>query len=110
MWVLGAVGWGVVLAGLRRGVHGLARAPALFAHALTPAGAVLACSVAGFGFLYATIALTAEWWALALVTGFRPERLLEPDPRRAGGADLRRLAAWAALTAAATAAAGALIL
>ena len=42
-----------------------------------------------------TIALAAEWWALLLVTGFRPERLLST-----GG--LGRLAAWATLAGAAT--------
>jgi hypothetical protein len=95
VWVLGAAGWGVVLAGLRSGVHGRARGPSLFAHAITPAGVVLTFSLIGFGSLYATIALTAEWWALLLVTGFRPERLLST-----GG--LGRLAAWAAVTAAVT--------
>ncbi|MFD0687755.1 hypothetical protein [Actinomadura fibrosa] len=95
VWTLCAMGWGVVLAGLRRGVRGPARGPSLFAHAATPAGVVLLCSLIGFGSLYAVIALTAEWWALALVTRLRPERLLVT-----GG--LGRLAAWAVLTAAAT--------
>ncbi|WP_243722983.1 hypothetical protein [Actinomadura sp. 7K507] len=95
VWVLCAVGWGAVLAGLRRSVHGPARGPALFAHTATAAGIVLLFSLIGFGSLHATIAVTAEWWALLLVTGFRPERLLAT-----GG--LGRLAAWAALTAAAT--------
>ncbi|WUI01617.1 hypothetical protein OHR68_07310 [Spirillospora sp. NBC_00431] len=95
VWVLCATGWGAVLGGLRGGVHGPARGPVLFAHAITPAGVVLTCSLIGFGSLYATIALTAEWWALLLVTGFRPEQLLST-----GG--LGRLAAWAALTAVAT--------
>ncbi|MGH3239604.1 MAG: hypothetical protein ACRDNL_04435 [Spirillospora sp.] len=95
VWVLCAVGWGAVLGGLRGGVHGPARGPSLFAHTITPAGVILTCSLIGFGSLYATIALTAEWWALLLVTGFRPERLLTT-----GG--LGRLAAWAALTVAAT--------
>jgi hypothetical protein len=94
IWVLCAVGWGVVLAGLRNGLRGPARGPAVFAHTVTPAGVVLFFSLAGFGSLYATIALTAEWWALLAVTGFRPERLLST-----GG--LGRLAAWAAVTAAA---------
>ncbi|TDD13785.1 hypothetical protein E1287_43115 [Actinomadura sp. KC06] len=95
VWMLCAAGWGVVLVRLRCGVHGPARGPTLFAHTITPAGVVLTCSLIGFGSLYATIALAAEWWALLLVTGFRPERLLST-----GG--LGRLAAWAALTAAAT--------
>ncbi|MFI0411226.1 hypothetical protein [Actinomadura sp. 3N508] len=91
--MLCAAGWGVVLARLRAGVHGPARGPCLFAHTITPAGIVLTCALIGFGSLYATIALAAEWWALLLVTGFRPERLLST-----GG--LGRLAAWAAVTAA----------
>ncbi|WP_147339611.1 hypothetical protein [Actinomadura spongiicola] len=91
VWVLCAVGWGAVLAGLRGGVHGPARGPSLFAHTITPPGVVLTFSLLGFGSLYATIALAAEWWALLLVTGFRPERLLTT-----GG--LGRLAAWAAVT------------
>ncbi|GAA4233029.1 hypothetical protein GCM10022254_34470 [Actinomadura meridiana] len=95
LWVLCAAGWGAVLAGLRNGVHGRARGPSLFAHTITFPGVVLTFSLIGFGSLYATIALTAEWWALLLVTGFRPERLLST-----GG--LGRLAAWAALTAAVT--------
>ncbi|MFB4307051.1 hypothetical protein [Actinomadura sp. GTD37] len=93
IWVLGAVGWGAVLAGLR-GLRGPARGPALFAHTATPAGIVLLFSLLGFGSLYATIALTAEWWALLAVTGFRPGRLVA-----SGG--LGRLAAWIAGTAAA---------
>ncbi|MCQ0009535.1 hypothetical protein [Actinomadura madurae] len=76
--------------------------PALFAHTATPAGVVLLFSLIGFGSLHATIALTAEWWALLAVTGFRPERLLST-----GG--LARLAAWAAVTAAAAYAATRLV-
>lgn len=95
LWAVCAAGWGVVLAGLRRSIHGPARGPALFAHAATPAAVVLLFSLIGFGFLYAAIALAAEWWALLLVTGFRPERLV-----CTGG--LGRLAAWAAVAAAAT--------
>jgi hypothetical protein len=98
IWALGGVGWAAVLLGLRRGLHGPARGPSLFAHFATPAATVLLFSLIGFGSLYATIALTAEWWALLAVTGFRPERLLA-----AGG--LGRLAAWAAGTAAAASAA-----
>jgi len=98
IWALGAVGWGAVLAGLRTGLRGPSRGPALFAHAATPAGAVLLFSLIGFGSLHATIALTAEWWALLAVTGFRPERLVAT-----GGPG--RLAAWAAGTAAAACAA-----
>ena len=96
--MLGAVGWGAVLAGLR----GRGRGPALFAHVATPAGTVLLFSLIGFGSLYATIALTAEWWALLAVTGFRPHRLL-------GTGGLGRLAAWLAATAAAACAASWLV-
>ncbi|XRQ12445.1 hypothetical protein ACN3XK_16595 [Actinomadura welshii] len=95
LWVLCAAGWGAVLVGLRRGTHGPARGPVLFAHTATAAGAVLLFALIGFGSLYAMIALTAEWWALLLVTGFRPERLLST-----GG--LGRLAAWATVAGAAT--------
>ncbi|XNL82523.1 hypothetical protein K8Z49_15810 [Actinomadura madurae] len=102
IWALCAAGWGAVLAGLRNGLRGPARAPALFAHTATPAGVVLLFSLIGFGSLHATIALTAEWWALLAVTGFRPERLLST-----GG--LARLAAWAAVTAAAAYAATRLV-
>ncbi|WP_231334195.1 hypothetical protein [Actinomadura graeca] len=103
VWVLCVLGWAAVLAGLRRGLRGPSRGPALFAHTLTPAAVVLLFSLVGFGSLYASIALAAEWWALILVTGLRPERLLAT-----GG--LGRLAAWAAVTAAATLLAGRLIL
>ncbi|MEV3925778.1 hypothetical protein [Actinomadura coerulea] len=95
VWVLCAAGWGAVLLALRRGMRGPSRGPALFAHTVTPAGTVLLFSLIGLGSLYATIALAAEWWALLAVTRFRPERLLST-----GG--LGRLAAWAAVAAAAT--------
>ncbi|WP_254716498.1 hypothetical protein [Actinomadura sp. WMMB 499] len=92
LWALCGGGWIAVLAGLRRGVHGLARGPSLFAHTATPAAVVLLCALVGHGNLYATCWLTAQWWALAIVTGLRPERLVT-----SGG--LGRLAAWLALTA-----------
>ncbi|TDE31103.1 hypothetical protein E1289_17275 [Actinomadura sp. 6K520] len=95
LWLLCAAGWAAVLVGLRRNVHGPARGPVLFAHTAAPAAVVLLFSLIGFGSLYATIALAAEWWALLLVTGFRPERLLST-----GG--LGRLAAWATVAGAAT--------
>lgn len=47
----------------------------------------------GFGFLYTLIALGAQWWALALVTRLRPERLV--DPASGGPANLT---AWLALS------------
>lgn len=93
VWALCAAGWGAVLAGLRRGLPGPGRGPALFAHTATPAGVVLLFALIGFGSLHATVALAAEWWGLLAVTRFRPERLLST-----GG--LGRLAAWAAVTAA----------
>ncbi|MFV2173415.1 hypothetical protein ACFHW2_28335 [Actinomadura sp. LOL_016] len=92
LWALCGGGWIAVLAGLRRGVHGPARGPALFAHTLTPAAVVLLCSHLGYGNLHATCWLAAQWWALAAVTGLRPERLVAT-----GGP--RRLAAWLALSA-----------
>lgn len=92
IWGLCGIGWGVVLLRLRSGLHGPARGSALFAHTATPVAVVLFFSLIGFGSLYAVVALTAQWWALLAVTGFRPERLLAT-----GG--LGRLAAWAAVTA-----------
>lgn len=103
IWILCAAGWGVVLAGLRRGLRGRERGPALFAHTVTPAGVVLTFAVLGYGSLYATIALAAEWWSLAAVTGFRPARLV-------AGGGLRRLAAWLLVTAAVTYVTGRLVL
>ncbi|MFD0905016.1 hypothetical protein [Actinomadura sediminis] len=92
LWALCGAGWVAVLAGLRRGVHGPARGPSLFAHTATPAAVVLLCAHVGHGNLYATIWLAAQWWALAIVTGLRPERLVTSGgPRRLGG--------WLALTA-----------
>ncbi|WP_233617408.1 MULTISPECIES: hypothetical protein [Actinomadura] len=93
LWALCGAGWVAVLAGLRRGVHGPARGPSLLAHTATPAAVVLLCAHVGHGSLYATIWLAAQWWALAVATGLRPERLVA-----SGG--LRRLAGWLALSAA----------
>lgn len=98
LWALCAGGWALVFVRLRAGTLGPARGPVLFAHTATPAATVLLFSLIGFGSLYATIALAAEWWALLLVTGFRPERLVAT-----GG--LGRLAAWAAVAGAAALAA-----
>ncbi|WP_246342884.1 hypothetical protein [Actinomadura verrucosospora] len=103
VWIMCAAGWGVVLAGLRRGLRGPGRGPALFAHTVTPAGVVLTFALIGYGSLYATIALAAEWWSLAVVTGFRPARLV-------AGGGLRRAAAWLLLTAAVTYVTGRLVL
>ncbi|WP_242905281.1 hypothetical protein [Actinomadura terrae] len=103
VWAMCVLGWGAVYVGLRRGLHGLSRGPALFAHALTPASVVLLCSLIGFGSLQSLIVLAAEWWALLLVTGLRPERLVAT-----GG--LGRLASWAAVAAAGTLLGGHLVL
>ncbi|MBE1530334.1 hypothetical protein [Actinomadura algeriensis] len=92
LWALCGAGWIAVLAGLRRGVHGPPRGPSLFAHTVTPAAVVLLCAHLGHGSLYATIWLAAQWWALMIVTGLRPERLTAT-----GG--LRRLGAWLAISA-----------
>jgi hypothetical protein len=88
LWLLAASGWGLILGGLRHGPFGRA---AVIAHALTPPGLFVFCALLGFGLLHGTIALTAEWWSLALVTRLRPERLLRYGT-------LPRLVAWAALT------------
>ena len=97
------MGWGAVAAGLRRGLSGFSRRTALTAHAMTWPGTVLVFAVTGFGAVHGTIVLTAEWWALALATGLRPERLLVAG-------SLPRLAAWSALTVLAVAAATPVVL
>lgn len=79
----------MVCAGLWRGLTGLSRKAALTAHGLTLAAVPALGSVLGFGLLHVIIASTALWWSLLTVTGFRPERLVDP----AGGA-LSRLVAW----------------
>ncbi|WP_308287122.1 hypothetical protein [Actinomadura parmotrematis] len=94
VWLAVALGWGAVLAGMRRGLHGRARGPALLLHGITPWLLLLGFATLGYGSLYAMIALAAEWWALLLVTRLRPERLLD------GGARLAAL--WLAIAAAAT--------
>ncbi|MFG2003591.1 hypothetical protein ACGFNU_30960 [Spirillospora sp. NPDC048911] len=91
VWIAAVIGWGVVAGGLGRGLSGYPRRLALLAHVLTLPGVVLFPSILGFGFLYASIAAAAEWWALILVTRGRPERLVLRG-------DLRGLAAWLALT------------
>jgi hypothetical protein len=86
------LGWGVVAAGLRRGLRGRARQAALYAHALSLGGVFLLGTVLGYGLLITVISATCGWWTLALVTGLRPELLV--DPRRHGPA---RLALWLAM-------------
>ncbi|WP_433335169.1 hypothetical protein [Spirillospora sp. CA-294931] len=93
LWVLTLAGWATVGAGLRRGLSGYARRLATAAHVGTLPGLILLHTTLGFGSLHCAIAAFAQWWALALVTGFRPERLLV-----SGGPG--RAAAWAAATAA----------
>jgi hypothetical protein len=92
LWLLAAGGWAVIAAGLHRGLSGFGRRVAMVAHVMTAPGVVLTCATLGFGSLYATLALAAEWWALILATGLRPERLVVSG-------SLPRLAAWSALTA-----------
>ena len=95
LWAVCGTGWLAVLVALRRSMHGPVRGPVVFGHVAAPAAGVRLFSVLGSGALCAPSALAAEWWALLLVTGFRPERLLST-----GG--LGRLAAWATLAGAAT--------
>jgi hypothetical protein len=97
LWILTGAGWLLVAAGLGREPAETARTAALTAHVLTPFGALLVNSILGYGLLFTTIALTAEWWALLLATSGRPRRLT--DPASGGPA---RLAAWLAVTAALT--------
>ncbi|MCW2886060.1 MAG: hypothetical protein QOE54_4717 [Streptosporangiaceae bacterium] len=92
LWSAAVLGWGVVAAGLWRGLHGPARSAAVMAHALSLGGVFLLGTMLGYGMLVTVISATAGWWALALVTGLRPERLV--DPARGG---LLRLAVWLAL-------------
>jgi hypothetical protein len=91
LWLLAAAGWVLIALGLHRGLTGFRRRVALIAHVMTAPGVVLGCATLGFGSLYATIALAAEWWALIMITGLRPERLLVSG-------SLPRLAGWSALT------------
>ncbi|MGI8336302.1 hypothetical protein ACRYCC_40705 [Actinomadura scrupuli] len=95
LWAAAVLGWGVVAAGLWRGLRGRARSAAVMAHALSLGGVFLLGTMLGYGMLLTVISATAGWWALALVTGLRPELLVDP-PR--GG--LLRLAAWLPLWAA----------
>jgi hypothetical protein len=88
-------GWAVVAAGLWRGLRGRARKASISAHTLTLGGIVLRSTVLGYGLLETVIVAAAGWWALAAVTGLRPERLVDPD-----GGGLTRLGMWAAMTAA----------
>ncbi|REE95736.1 hypothetical protein [Thermomonospora umbrina] len=93
LWALTVVGWLVAAAGLARGLTGRARTASLAAHGVTPFGVLLLCSMLGYGSFFAVIAMAAQWWALTLVTLFRPERLADP----VGGDTVRptaRLTVW----------------
>ncbi|WP_307796451.1 hypothetical protein [Actinomadura barringtoniae] len=85
----------MILGGLRRWPESYTRRYALIAHWLTPPGIILTFSILGFGSLYATMALGAEYWAFVLATGVRPERLLYDG-------SMPRLAAFLAIAAAGT--------
>jgi hypothetical protein len=89
VWIGAAFGWGIVGARLYRGLNGRTRVAGLVTHGVTPVAALLLCSLLGIGFLYATIALAAQWWALTLASGLRPERLVDP-----GDDALALLAVW----------------
>lgn len=93
LWLLALTGWLAVLADLARAPAGFARRTALLAHVMTPPGVVLACAMLGYGSVHGAVAVTAEYWSLVLVTGFRPRLLLAYGT-------LPRLAAWSALTVA----------
>jgi hypothetical protein len=93
LWITAGCGWGVVAAGLWRGLSGHSRRAALIVHVLTPGGIVLRSTLVGYGLLPALITATACWWALAAVTGLRPERLVDPSDGRIAAL----LPAWLAL-------------
>lgn len=93
LWLGTAFAWALIAARLFRGLPRRARGAALAVHGLTPVATLLTCSLLGFGALYATIALAAEWWALAAVTRLRPERLADP-----GRDCLALLAGWLVTT------------
>jgi hypothetical protein len=96
LWSAALTGWLLVLAGLWRGLPGRARGACVLAHVLTLGAIVLRSMFFGYGLLDTVIAATAGWWALAVVTGGRPERLLDAEQGR-----LVRLGVWCALAAAA---------
>jgi hypothetical protein len=94
LWISACCGWGLITAGLWRGLSGRTRRAALIVHVLTPGGIVLRSTLVGYGLLPALITATACWWALAAVTGLRPERLVDPPDGRFAVL----LPAWLALT------------
>jgi hypothetical protein len=81
LWWASVLGWGVVAAGLWRGLRGQARTAAVAAHALSLGGVFLLGTMLGYGALITVISATSGWWALALVTGLRPERLVDRGQR-----------------------------
>ncbi|MCP2341949.1 hypothetical protein [Actinomadura rupiterrae] len=97
VWVSGALGWGMVLALLRRAeVDGTG----VFLHAITPLALVLGFAFAGFGSAYATVFMSVQWWTLIIATGGRVDRLF-----RGGSSSLVCAVLWMALTLAAALAA-----
>lgn len=97
LWLSAAAGWVAVCAGLWRGLTGTARKATLTAHGLTLGAVPTLGSTLGFGLLHLIVASTALWWSLLAVTGFRPERLVDP-----GGDASRRLLVWLVLGGAVT--------
>ncbi|MEV4258370.1 hypothetical protein AB0J52_34885, partial [Spirillospora sp. NPDC049652] len=85
-----ALGWGAVLALLRRaGADGTA----VFLHAITPVTLVLGFAFTGFGSAFATVFMAVQWWTLIVATGGRLDRILRGGPTALGTAAL-----WLALT------------
>ncbi|WP_051468561.1 hypothetical protein [Actinomadura oligospora] len=77
VWIVAAVGWGALLAMLRRsGADG----SAAFLHVITPPTLVLGFAFVGYGSLHATVFMAVQWWTLIAATGGRPERLLRGGP------------------------------
>lgn len=96
LWLAALGGWFAVAAGLRRGLTGRARVAAQAAHALTIVMVLLGGTVFGYGLLFMTVTATGAWWALLIVTRFRPERLVDPPAGALG-----TLGGWLVLSAAA---------
>ncbi|MEV5573982.1 hypothetical protein AB0L06_28435 [Spirillospora sp. NPDC052269] len=79
VWIAAAVGWGALLALLRRSDAG-AGGDAVFLHVITPPTLVLGFAFVGYGSLYATIFMAVQWWTLIIATAGRPDRLLRGGP------------------------------
>lgn len=78
LWLAAAGGWFAVAVRLRHGLAGQARTAAQAVHALTLVLVLLGGMVFGYGLLFMVVAATGAWWALLIVTRFRPERLIDP--------------------------------